>query len=232
MDVTPHHVWAREAAARIGLSLAATDEEREQVDLLVGKIVASRDAHSLSELNSELRNIVDGVLAREAGRPLLSPAERQEIDENLSDLEDKLVKEILVRKDAQKRYISSFLILFFGCTLLILAVSSYVIFRGVTGAVQLTGCIAGFVAILSATIVVARLFQNSREALERLDEKIVAVRFLRMALHPTWAGETGGRLILPALSMFAQHFAPRSATLDATDTSALLQPFSGILGQK
>ena len=214
---------AEDIAQRIDASLFATSEERASMRTALS-VIRSAEAHdSAQEEMSSLESTLQAVASRESGRSQVAAQDRRHIEQSLAFLEDRLVGEIKERKESQRRDLFVLLSILSICILGSLFSGMFLAIRGVNSADGATGAALGLSTGIGCSIVVARLMQNSREALERLDEKIVAVRFLRMALHPSWTTELGGRLIEPALLMFAQHFAPTSATLGVEDTGQLLE---------
>ena len=221
MDVSLR-AWAARATERIDASMLAEEAERREAAQIMEQIAGGAARPSAAELLVRLDQLVSAVEARESGLVTLTNDARQELEEGLATLENRLVGEINQRKHAQRRDLVAFLVLLFLAAAATLGAGAYMLLNPVQRSAQVLGQSLALVAALGTTLIVARLFQNSREALERLDEKVVAVRFLRMALHPSWSGEVGGRLMAPALAMFAQHFAPTSSTLGVEDTTAVL----------
>jgi hypothetical protein len=202
-------------ARRIEASFFATEEEMAEAKRLASRI-PDPEAHR------DLLSLVRAVADRERGVMPLSREERQALNESLQDLETRLIEEIKERKTTQRRDTLTLFIALL-CALTATGAASFIIVlnesRSVRDALARLTCLA---FLLSASILTARLFQNSREALERLDEKVVAVRFLRMALHPSWTNSTSSELLNSAVSMFMRHFAPQSATLGVEDTLKLM----------
>lgn len=213
------------AVHRIDESLFATQEERSAAHTALGEIQRSQTVDDVYEEVGEINGLLSAVMARESGRSQLASQNRKSIEESLATLEDRLIEEIKERKSSQRRDLVILISLFTACVIGTLATG---IIIGVHPARSSTDTVSGSVGLAAGIVcclISARLIQNSRESLERLDEKIVAVRFLRMALHPSWATEVGGTLIRPALIMFGQHFAPSSTPLGADDTKSFLSVF-------
>ena len=217
---------ATRVAQRVDSSLLATDRERNEALSLANQIHESTSRLQALELVVQLEDLARQVMSRESGQVALSDGDREELQEGLAVLEGRLVDEISARKRAQRFDVLFFLALLCMLIVATAAGAGYLLLSGPEDTRRLCGQALALAVGVSAVLIVARLFQNAREALERLDEKVVAVRFLRMALHPSWTSELGGRLIAPALAMFAQHFAPTSATLGVDDTRPLLDPFA------
>ena len=215
--------YAEEIAQRIDASIFATSEERALTKTTLSAIIAAGTHESAGEEVSLLESTLQAVVSRESGRSQLTSSDRQRIEQSLAFLEDRLINEIKDRKASQRRDLFLLLSLLSICVLGSLSGGIFLAIHGTTSANGTAGAALGLATGVGCSVVVARLLQNSREAMERLDEKILAVRFLRMALHPSWTTELGGRLIEPALLMFAQHFAPASATLGVEDTANLLE---------
>jgi hypothetical protein len=226
MDMTDK-VLAYQAVTRIESSVFATPEECAEARHLADLLTSSDGQHRAS-FRAELRGLLRTVLDRESGLTVLSVEEREAINESLDDLQNRLIEEIELRKKLQRRdmiFIRLLLVLLIGLT----ASSALVILFQRDASTQ--GAVTHLTAtafLLSVSILTARLFQNSREALERLDEKVVAVRFFRMALHPHWTVETGAELMASAVGMFVHHFAPVSNTLSSEDTSHFFPVLPGL----
>lgn len=219
------HERAETAVRRIGQSLFASDEENKIAHDALADVRAAHDAAAVAAQLAVIDDVLDAVMARESGRTQLRREDRKSIEESLASLEERLVDEIERRKVTQRRDLVLLAVLLAVSLLGTLAAGLFLVVRPAESANGAVSGGLGLVTGLSCTIVVSRLIQNIRESLERLDEKMVAVRFLRMALHPSWTGEVGEALMPPALIMFAQHFAPSSAPLGNEDTRTILDAF-------
>jgi HPt (histidine-containing phosphotransfer) domain-containing protein len=215
------------AVSRIESSIFATPEECEEARRL-GEGLKSAAGVASVELRSELRRLLKTVLDRESGQTTLTPEEREAISESLDDLQNRLIEEIKARKVSQRRDMTLILLLLIVLVGLTSAAALLLLFSKGISTQDAVAKLTATAFLLSVSILAARLFQNSREALERLDEKIVAVRFLRMSLHPHWTIETSAELMASAVGMFVHHFAPTSTTLSAEDTSRLFPAIPGL----
>lgn len=216
---------AETAVRRIGNSLFVSDEENKAARDALADLRVAPSAATVADQIATIDEILDAVLARESGRTQLRQEDRKNIAESLASLEDRLVGEIERRKVTQRRDLILLGCLLAVCLLGTVTAAFILVVRPVESANGAIGSGLALATGLSAGIVLSRLIQNIRESLERLDEKMVAVRFLRMALHPSWTGEVGEALMPPALVMFAQHFAPSSTPLGSEDTRAILEAF-------
>lgn len=216
---------AETAVRRISQSLFASEEENKNALNALADIRVAHNTAAVAEQTAAIDEILDAVMARESGRTQLRREERRSIEESLASLEKRLVDEIERRKVTQRRDLVLLACLLVVCLLGTLTAGLVLVLRPAESTEGMISGGLGLAAGLSCSIIVSRLIQNIRESLERLDEKMVAVRFLRMALHPSWTGEVGEALMPPALVMFAQHFAPSSTPLGNEDTVSILEAF-------
>jgi len=216
---------AEGSVQRIAQSLFAFDHETSAAQAALADISKAQSATAVQEQIEAIDEILSLVMSRESGRTQLKRDDRRNIEEGLASLEDRLIMEIEQRKRGQRRDLLALGGLLMFSVVAVLAGGVFLVVRPAEGPPGTVGGGLALAAGLSCCLIVSRLIQNTRESLERLDEKIVAVRFLRMALHPSWTTEVGGALMAPALVMFAQHFAPSSAPLGHEDTKAVLDAF-------
>ncbi|MEU8006859.1 hypothetical protein AB0B66_37350 [Catellatospora sp. NPDC049111] len=210
---------------RIDESLFASESERIQARQALEAVQTVPEEEAALEQAAIVDGILRDVLARESGGSVLRAEDRREIEDSLRTLEERLIEEIKARKAGQQRDVNVLLAVLVLCVVGTFSVGVLAAIRGVGSPAAAGGAGLGLASGIVCSILTARILQNCREALERMDEKIVAVRFLRMALHTSWTTDVGGRLIDPALAMFAKHFAPSSTPLGVEDTRALLDTF-------
>ncbi|MFD3406250.1 hypothetical protein ACFWUU_36530 [Kribbella sp. NPDC058693] len=219
MDMNPVRAAASDAAL-VASSIFASDDEQETAQRLLAVVEAG--ASDAPTALDELKLLAQDVESRQHGFRGDWSENRQQLDESISQLEERLVREIKDRKEQQARDAQRLLAAVICSGLATMAAAAYIlVFAADSDAYFAAAAVLVLASTLSLCLIFARLFQNTREALERLDEKIVAVRFLRMALHPNWTGSESDRLLGPAVAMFAQHFAPTSQTLGTEDMSQL-----------
>jgi hypothetical protein len=214
---------ARHSVARIRNSIFSTLTEQANAAEAATAVENSLTLDQAQMHLDQIEEIFRSVTTREAGTAGLSSEHRREVEQSLDLLESRLADEIRERKVGHRHDLRLLLTLLAVCIFSITGSGTFLLVHGVKSAENNVAAGTVFAAIIGCTIVIARIIQNSREAAERLDEKLVAVRFLRMALHPSWASEMGIQLIAPAVAMFIQHFAPTSATLGADDTAAIIE---------
>jgi hypothetical protein len=210
------------AAKRAKSSVLVSLEEQRSLDAAVDAVRAADTIEDASGHLEEIQRVFDQVRSRESGRSQAEGMQRQSAEESLAFLEDRLVREIRERKAGQRSHLVILFGLFLFSALATIGGATYLILQSALSVEVIAGSALALSAGTGCMIITARLLQSTREALERLDEKIVAARFMRLAIHSRWQSELGGRVIDPALLMFGKHFAPTSTTLGPDDTVGIV----------
>lgn len=207
-------------------SAYATDEERRELTRWLDDGPRGDDTAAEAATRAAVARSNE-ILGREVGRQDDTIHEIREFGTALVALEGDLLQGLertsntyLAEQTRLRRRLS---VTGYGAVATGILAAVVAIFEPTSGAV-----IGGLAAIpIVLTLIFARLYQNVREAAERLDEKAVAVRFLRVALSSY--AHTASPLILDrAVAMFVAFNGSRSVPLGPDDWNGVAAALRGI----